>query len=51
MLKETGIPTAEYDCDLASYVDICCTLLDIPIYKSRVITYTKLSMRNLSYYE
>ena len=36
MLKETGIPTAEFDCDLASYVDICCAMLDVPVYKSRV---------------
>lgn len=36
MLKETGIPTADLDCDLATYVDICCGLLDIPVYKSRI---------------
>ncbi|XP_059081846.1 intraflagellar transport protein 46 homolog [Tigriopus californicus] len=36
MLKETGIPTAELDCDLATYVDISCGLLDIPVYKSRI---------------
>ena len=36
MLKETGIPTAEFDCDLASYVDVCCAMLDIPVYKNRV---------------
>lgn len=35
MLKECGIPTAEFDCDLSTYVDICCSLLDIPVHKSR----------------
>lgn len=36
LLKETGLPTAELDCDLAQYVDIICSILDIPVYKNRV---------------
>ena len=36
VLKETGIPTADFECDVASYVDILCGLLDIPIHKSRI---------------
>eukprot|EP00095_Tigriopus_kingsejongensis_P009322 snap_masked-scaffold486_size158769-processed-gene-0.8 protein:Tk09322 transcript:snap_masked-scaffold486_size158769-processed-gene-0.8-mRNA-1 annotation:"intraflagellar transport protein 46 homolog" len=36
ILKELGVPTAELDCDLTTYVDMCCALLDIPIHKSRI---------------
>ena len=36
ILRETGIPTADFDCDVATYVDIICALLDIPVYKSRI---------------
>jgi intraflagellar transport protein 46 len=36
MLKETGLPTADFDCDVTTYVDIICSLLDIPIHKSRI---------------
>ena len=36
VLKETGIPTADFECDVASYVDIICGLLDVPIHKSRI---------------
>lgn len=36
ILHETGMPTADYDCDTASYVDIICALLDIPVHKSRI---------------
>ena len=28
--------SAEYECSIATYVDICCALLDIPFYKSRI---------------
>ena len=38
MLKESGIPTAEFDGDLTTYADLCCALLDIPVYKSRYKT-------------
>ncbi|ESO93749.1 hypothetical protein LOTGIDRAFT_153208 [Lottia gigantea] len=34
LLKETGLPTADIDCDLGQYVEIICSLLDIPIYKN-----------------
>ncbi|XP_060079832.1 intraflagellar transport protein 46 homolog [Ylistrum balloti] len=33
LLKEVGLPTAELDCDLAEYVDLVCSILDVPIYK------------------
>ncbi len=36
ILKETGIPTAEFECDVATYVDIISALLDVPIHKSRI---------------
>ena len=36
MLRETGIPTADFECDVSTYVDIICTLLDIPVHKSRI---------------
>ena len=36
MLKESGIPTAEFECDVGTYVDIICGLLDVPIHKSRI---------------
>jgi intraflagellar transport protein 46 len=35
-LKESGLPTADFDCDTTTYVDIICSLLDIPIHKSRI---------------
>ncbi|CAL8122602.1 unnamed protein product [Orchesella dallaii] len=36
LLKNISLPSAELDCDLATYVDIVCNLLDIPMYKSRI---------------
>ena len=36
ILRETGIPTADFECDVSTYVDIICTLLDIPVHKSRI---------------
>ena len=36
ILKDTGIPTAEFQCDVTTYADIICTLLDIPVHKSRI---------------
>lgn len=36
ILHETGMPTADYDCDTATYVDVICALLDIPVHKSRI---------------
>ncbi|CAF0926449.1 unnamed protein product [Rotaria sp. Silwood1] len=36
LLKETSIPPAEVDVDLATYTDIACSLLDIPVYESRI---------------
>ncbi len=34
--KTIGLPTAEFDCDLGTFADVCCSLLDIPVHKSRV---------------
>ncbi|CAF1522076.1 unnamed protein product [Rotaria magnacalcarata] len=36
LLKETSVPSADIDADLATYTDIACSLLDIPVYESRV---------------
>ena len=36
LLRETGNPTADFECDLTVFVDIICTLLDIPVYRSRI---------------
>lgn len=33
LLKEVGLPTAELDCDLPQYVELVCSILDIPVYK------------------
>jgi intraflagellar transport protein 46 len=35
-LRETGLPIADLDCDLPQYVDIICSLFDIPVYESRI---------------
>ncbi len=32
-LRVTGLPTAAYDCDIKTYVDLVCSVLDIPVYK------------------
>ncbi len=36
MLKVTGLPTADFDCDVSTYVDVICSILDIPVHKSRI---------------
>eukprot|EP00794_Sanderia_malayensis_P010947 gene10947-12108_t len=36
MLKNTGLPTADFDSDLIQYIDIICGILDIPVYKDRI---------------
>ncbi|ELU06595.1 hypothetical protein CAPTEDRAFT_181738 [Capitella teleta] len=36
LLKEISLPSADLDCDLSTYVEIICGLLDIPIYKSKI---------------
>ena len=38
ILKETGIPTADFDCDVATYVDIICALLGMVSHKMSTIT-------------
>ncbi|PSN30857.1 Intraflagellar transport protein 46 [Blattella germanica] len=35
-LRETGLPIADLDCELSRYVDIVCSLFDIPVYESRI---------------
>ena len=32
----TSYTFSDFDCDISTYVDICCALLDIPVYKSRI---------------
>ncbi|XP_068096919.1 intraflagellar transport protein 46 homolog isoform X2 [Hyperolius riggenbachi] len=36
LLGKVGLPTADVDCDLATYIDMICGILDIPVYKSRI---------------
>lgn len=36
LLKTTTLPTAEFSDDLQSYIDLMCSLLDIPVHKSRI---------------
>lgn len=36
LLKEVSLPSPELDVDLNTYTDILCSLLDIPVYKSRI---------------
>jgi len=36
MLANLKLPTADLDCKLKEYVDIICSILDIPVYKSRI---------------
>ncbi|KAM8927299.1 intraflagellar transport protein 46 homolog isoform 1-T1 [Pelodytes ibericus] len=36
LLGKVGLPTAELDCDLPTYIDMICGILDIPVYKNRI---------------
>ncbi|XP_075460283.1 intraflagellar transport protein 46 homolog isoform X2 [Ascaphus truei] len=36
LLGQVGLPTADIDCDLSTYIDMICAILDIPVYKSRI---------------
>ncbi|XP_057302376.1 intraflagellar transport protein 46 homolog isoform X2 [Hydractinia symbiolongicarpus] len=36
MLKNVNLPSADLDCELTEYIDIICSVLDIPIYKNRI---------------
>lgn len=36
LLKEVSLPSPELNVDLASYTDIICAMLDVPVYKSKV---------------
>jgi len=36
MFKNMKIPSADMNCSLQEYIDIVCSILDIPVYKSRV---------------
>ena len=47
LLASTGLPTADLDISLESYVDIICAFLDIPIYKSRIQVSTQQSTAHI----
>ncbi|XP_078696162.1 intraflagellar transport protein 46 homolog isoform X1 [Branchiostoma floridae x Branchiostoma belcheri] len=36
LLNRVGLPTADLDCDLPTYIDLICSILDIPVYKNRL---------------
>ncbi|XP_053308462.1 intraflagellar transport protein 46 homolog [Spea bombifrons] len=36
LLGKVSLPTADLDCDLPTYIDLICGILDIPVYKSRI---------------
>ncbi|XP_053547313.1 intraflagellar transport protein 46 homolog isoform X2 [Bombina bombina] len=36
LLGKVSLPTADIDCDLPTYIDMICGVLDIPVYKSRI---------------
>nr|AAI23330.1 MGC154753 protein [Xenopus laevis] len=36
LLGKISLPAADIDCDLPSYIDMICGILDIPVYKSRI---------------
>lgn len=36
LLAKVGLPTADLDCDLITYIDMICGILDIPVYKNRI---------------
>ncbi|KAM9299360.1 intraflagellar transport protein 46 homolog [Gastrophryne carolinensis] len=36
LLGKISLPTAEMECDLPTYIDMICGILDIPVYKSRI---------------
>lgn len=36
VLRQIELPTAEMDVSLEEYVDLICSLLDIPVHKSRI---------------
>ena len=35
-LLECGILNADFECDIKTYVDLVCTVCDIPVHKSRI---------------
>ncbi|XP_018428207.1 PREDICTED: intraflagellar transport protein 46 homolog [Nanorana parkeri] len=35
LLGKASLPSADLDCDLATYIDMICGVVDIPVYKSR----------------
>lgn len=36
MLSKLSLPSADMDCDLKDYVDIICSMLDIPVHQNRI---------------
>ncbi|XP_005988205.1 intraflagellar transport protein 46 homolog isoform X2 [Latimeria chalumnae] len=35
LLGKVSLPTADINCDLGEYIDVICSILDVPVYKSR----------------
>jgi len=36
LLKSANLPGADIDCELAEYIDLICSILDIPVYNNRI---------------
>ncbi|CAI9590703.1 unnamed protein product [Staurois parvus] len=36
LLGKVSLPAADLDCDLPTYIDMICGIVDIPVYKSRI---------------
>ena len=47
LVQDLSIPSASLNIDLNSYVDILCSVLDIPIYKSRIQVKNRFSYQQL----
>ena len=40
LLRAMSVPSAALETSLDTYTDLLCSLLDIPVYKSRIQVYT-----------
>lgn len=36
LLKNANLPSADIDCELSEYIDLICSVLDIPVYSNRI---------------
>ena len=36
LLSTSGLPNADFECDVLTFVDLVCAVCDIPVYKSRI---------------